>query len=200
MEKLNNYYKELPSGFGEAYCIDAKKSSVGVILNVIALAVAAALIASIYLLKFGAKFYFDVEGASFWLAILVFALSCFLYIILHELTHGLAYKISTRQKLRFGMTLTVAYCGLKEGYVNKKTALFSVLAPFVLFSVLLIPFIIFLPQNVWALVVILLFSIHASGCVGDLWVSAVLIFKFRKTLVLMCDDGPTQRFYTLSDC
>jgi len=196
MEKLENYYKDLPQDFEEKYCINAKKTSVGVVLNAVALVVAVVLVFGIYILKFGFKFSFNMADASYWIALLAFAVSCIAYIILHEVVHGISYKAFTRQKLRFGLTITCAYCGLKEGYVNKKTAICSTLAPFIFFSALLLPFIIFLPQNIWAFMVILLFSMHVSGCVGDLWVAAILIFKFRGKPTLVCDDGPCQRFYT----
>ena len=42
-----------------------------------------------------------------------------LYMVLHELTHGLFYKIFTHEKLKFGMTLTVAYCGIPRIYTKK---------------------------------------------------------------------------------
>lgn len=192
-QKLKNYYKELPEGYAEVYCIDAKKNSVGIILNVIGTLIAFGLIVGIFLLKFG-----DPDGTefdvSFTLPLLVSLAAYIVYMVVHELTHGLFYKLLTKQKLRFGLTLTVAYCGLKEGYVNKKTCLISVLAPLVIHSIWMILLIVFLPVNIWVLSVIVLFSFHFGGCVGDMWVASLLIFRFKST-VLTCDDGPRQRFY-----
>ncbi len=192
-QKLANYYKELPEGYKEVYCIDAKKDSLGILLNVIGIAIALVLIVGIYFAKFGVRFDFEF-GFELSLALIALALSLFAYLVVHELTHGLFYKLLTKQKLRFGLTLTVAYCGLKEGYVNKKTCLLAVLAPLVIHSIWMILLIIFLPANIWALMVIMLFALHFGGCVGDMWVAFMLIFRFKST-VLTCDDGPCQRFY-----
>ena len=200
-QKLANYYKDLPQGFKEDYRIDAKKTSVGVVLNVIAGAIALALIVALYLAKYGLNShqFYNEDPVILLIAAAVFCVSMILYLVVHELTHGAAYKLLTRQKLRFGMTLTVAYCGLKEGYVNKKTSLIATLAPFVLHSIWMIIAYCLLPDNVWALVIIMLFSLHFGGCIGDLWVTGILLFKYRKKQVLVSDDGPGQVFYAYSD-
>lgn len=196
-QKLANYYKDLPQGFTENYCIDAKKVSIGIVLNILAGLIAVALIVGLYLAKFGLNIhqFYEEEPIMLLIAALVFCVSMIVYLIVHELTHGAAYKLLTKQKLRFGMTLTVAYCGLKEGYTNKKTSLIATLAPFVLHSIWMIILICVLPDNVWALVVIMLFAFHFGGCIGDLWVTCILSFRYCKKQVLISDDGPCQRFY-----
>ena len=196
-EKLANYYKELPQGFTESYCINAKKTSVGVLLNVVGFILAAAVIVICAWIKFGLKLDFEKDWNSAF-ATLVLIVSLIAYLIVHELTHGAAYKLLTKQKLRFGLTLTVAYCGLKEGYVNKKTSLIATLAPFVLHSIWMIIAIILVPAGIWAVMLIMLFGLHFGGCVGDLWVTCILIFKYAGKPVLVCDDGPCQRFYSYS--
>ena len=40
-----------------------------------------------------------------------------------------------------------------------------------------------------------LFTLHVAGCVGDLWVAGVLLFRYRGREVLMNDTGPKQTFY-----
>lgn len=197
-QKLANYYKELPQGFTESYCINAKKTSVGVILNVVALLIAVVIIAVCYLAKFGLKFYdiYEENPLKLLLVMLVFIVSMIAYLIVHELTHGAAYKLLTKQKLRFGLTLTVAYCGLKEGYVNKKTSLIATLAPFVLHSIWMIVAICLVPAGIWSLMLIVLFALHFGGCIGDLWVTCVLLFKYHGKQVFVSDDGPCQKFYT----
>lgn len=196
-EKLSNYYKELPPNFREDFSIDAKKGRVGVYLNLIAMLIAFAVGAVVYFSKYGfgpidnEKISLSNQVIAVWL----FVLGLCVYCILHELTHGLCYKLFTKQKLKFGVTLTVAYCGLKEGYVNKKTALISVLAPFVVHSIWMIIAIILITEPIIAIAMIMLFSLHFGGCIGDLWVTYILVFKYRKRKVLMCDNGPKQQFF-----
>ena len=207
-EKLNNYYKDLPPHFREDYCIDAKKGSVGVLLNVIALLIMIVVGPVTYLLKFGIngtgynffEMIYDERDVYVVMAtLLCLVLGIILYLIAHELTHGLCYKLLTKQKLKFGLTLTVAYCGLKEGYVNKKTALIAVLAPFVVHSIWMIIAIILITEPIIAIAMIMLFALHFGGCCGDLWVSFLLIFKYRKQKVLMCDNGPKQQFFVYDE-
>lgn len=199
-QKLLNYYKELPQGFKEDYRIDAKNKSVGILLNVIAGVVALIAIFVCWVAKYGFKFIEVGESDFIWwvISLFVFAVAILLYLVLHELTHGLFYKLLTRQKLKFGITLTVAYCGLREGYVNKKTALLAMLAPFVLHSIWMIIAICFIPSMVWSWWLIIVFGFHLGGCCGDLWGTFILIFKYRGKSVLLSDDGPCQVFYTYS--
>jgi hypothetical protein len=200
--KLNNYYKDLPEGFAEDYVINAKKKSTAIILNLAALVLTVGVIAICYFLKFDNFDYFEnypysygLETFELPLALLSLVAALIIYLILHELTHGLFYKLLTKQKLTFGLTFTVAYCGLKEGYVNKKTAIIAMLAPFVIHSIWMLALIIFLPANIWTLMVVLLFGIHFGGCSGDLYGTLILLIKYRKTNVLVNDDGPKQVFY-----
>lgn len=196
-ERLNNYYKDLPPHYREDYCIDAKKSSVGFLLNVIAIAIAIVVGVAVYFARFGIRPLYNEESEPMFaaIALLIVGVGWIAYIIVHELTHGLCYKLLTKQKLKFGLTLTVAYCGLKEGYVNKKTALISVLAPFVIHSIWMLPTIFLIPEPFIAMAVLMLFALHFGGCCGDLWVTFILIFKYRKQHVLMCDNGPRQQFF-----
>ncbi|MCQ2122483.1 MAG: DUF3267 domain-containing protein, partial [Fibrobacter sp.] len=67
----------------------------------------------------------------------VFALAAVMlvYIVLHELVHGAVYKLLTGQKLTFGFKASVAYCGVPDIYVYRRTALAALLAPFVVFDI-----------------------------------------------------------------
>ena len=56
------------------------------------------------------------------IAVVVFLVSLVLYLVLHELVHGAVYKALTHQKLTFGFTLTVAFCGVPDVYTSRKTA------------------------------------------------------------------------------
>ncbi len=200
-ERLNNYYKELPPDFREDYCIDAKKGSTGALLNVVAMLIALVVGVALYFARYGVRSLYNEESETIYqfIGILILLIGYFVYLVLHELMHGLCYKLLTKQKLKFGLTLTVAYCGLKEGYVNKKTALISVLAPFVIHSIWMLPTIFLIPEPFLAGAFLVLFALHFGGCCGDLWVAFLLIFKYRKQQVLMCDNGPKQQFFVYDE-
>ncbi len=188
---MNNYYDELPKNYQEDRTIDVEDSKLKILLTIASLALFLIVFVSIFFIKFNGETLKDID---FWI-IFVF-LGCYLiYLILHELTHGLFYKIFTRQKLVFGANLSFAYCGLKKGYVNKKTALFALLSPFVIHSIWMLIVLFLLPDNQWAFLISILFASHVGGCAGDLYDAYLLIFSYAGTSILMQDSGMKQIFY-----
>ena len=185
------FESELPEGYKAVYEVDAKNGKTVVLLNIAAFAVAAICIFISYLIIRPAEFF---DNYSFVRAV-IFISAMLLYIVLHELVHGAAYKILTKQKLTFGLTLSVAYCGVPDIYVYRRAALIALLAPFVLFiPVFLLPA-IFLPDAWDRFYCLILFSLHLSGCSGDIYDAFLYLFRFKDETVLMRDTGPKQTFY-----
>jgi len=186
---------ELPAGYRPALVVDAKNAKFGIVMNVVALLIMIAImIPAVFLIKPTGFF----ENYSLTRNIVLVG-AMLLYIVLHELTHGLAYKLLTKQKLTFGITLTVAYCGVPHVYVYRKAAMIALLAPFLAFlPVFLLP--IFFLENAWdQLYCAILLALHIGGCAGDLYDTLLYIFRFRRTDTLMRDTGPKQTFYVKSD-
>ena len=202
---MKTYETELPQGYVEATVIDVRNKKIGIIFNVVAIAVPIVTLIVTWLALFSqydeslweiVQNHVLLENAWSNLAHLaIFIVALIAYIILHELTHGLVYKILTKQKLTFGLTLTAAYCGVPNIYVYRSTALLSLLAPFVLFlPVFLVPM-FFLQNNLDVLLFAVLLGMHVGGCVGDLYDTFLYLFKFRSSDTLMQDTGPKQTFY-----
>ena len=186
-----NCVDRLPEGYRETMIVDAKSTRFIIIMNLAALFLLAAVIVPAVLIIRPADFleeYSQIRN-------LVLIAAMFLYIVLHELVHGLAYKLLTKQKLTFGITLTVAYCGVPNVYVYRKAAMIALLAPFLVFlPVFTVP--IFLFENAWdKLYCAILLGLHISGCVGDLYDTMLYLFRFRSPDTLMRDTGPKQTFY-----
>lgn len=192
--KEMNYYTELPEGYICVKTIDAKEDKkfmvVMTIVNFLILAIIFAL-GTLIILKTHPGENIDINP----LVLLIACASMFAYIILHELTHGLFYKIFTHEKLTFGLTLLVAFCGVPKLYVNRKTSLVTTLAPFVIFNIIYICLMIFIPDIFTKLVILFMFAMHVGGCVGDLWVTYYLLFKYRDKKMIVNDTGPKQTFY-----
>lgn len=184
-----NFERELPSNYQQVFEIDAGSKKLGVILNAIAFGIAAVIVAPAYFLIQP-----KMEDYSLSSSLLALA-AMFLYIVLHELTHGAAYKLLTRQKLTYGFTMTVAFCGVPDIYVYRKPAMIAVLAPFVVFiPVFAIP--MFLLQNsLDQFYCAILLAVHISGCIGDLWNTWLYLTRFRDPETLTNDTGPKQSFY-----
>ncbi len=187
------FERVIPEGYKEVYHIDAANKKTGLLLTLGSLLIAAGLIFFFFMtidyssiaLRYLMKYY------------LVFLGSMIAYIILHELTHGAVYKALTKEKLRFGITWSAAFCGVPDIYTYRDTALKSLVAPLALFSVLLIPLLIWLHRidAGWYLVAGVIFSLHISGCIGDLYMTALFLTKFKDPATLMRDTGPEQWIY-----
>ena len=185
------YEKELPKGYEAVYTVDAKNKKTALILTLSSLLMAAVIVLTAFFIirPTDAK-----EGLSY-VKLTFFILTLVAYLVFHELTHGLAYKILTGEKLTFGLTLSVAYCGVPNIFVYRKAALVALLSPFVIFTLFFgASFFIF--TNEWNLfLAVIVFAVHFSGCVGDLYGAYLYIFKFRDNTTLMQDTGPKQTFY-----
>ncbi len=213
--KTDNFTRELPENYKMAVHIDARNNKTGLIFNLVAFGVALFVIGVAVLLAFLSvpeSFWAgnDFESANTVqlagsIGVMAGSLVFILYIVLHELTHGAAYKALTGEKLTFGLTLTVAFCGVPNIYVNRKTALISCAAPLVLFSVLLIPtgivslLYVALYQSVSALAVFVattfVFAFHLGGCAGDAYLILLLLSKYKDKATLIRDTGPEQFIY-----
>ncbi|MBR6084387.1 MAG: DUF3267 domain-containing protein [Spirochaetales bacterium] len=195
---MENYYKELPEGYREAKVVDAKAKKTSVVFTLSSFVLTAAVLLPI-LLTFGSlRALFEEYGRKRMLiADAVFLICVVSYIVLHELVHGAAYKAMTHQKLTFGLTLTVAFCGVPDIYTSRKTALVALLAPFLTFSAILIPLTIwfFSFNMLYYLLSGILFAVHFGGCIGDLYMTALLLFKYKDPRTLINDTGPKQTIY-----
>ena len=197
MDRTRNFARELPEGYRLIKTVDAGDKRFGLLMNLAGTALSAVAGVGGFFLKFGRDPGSSVSvGGNVWVfegMLLGLLLSIVAYLVLHELTHGLVYKILTGEKLTFGLKLTCAYCGVPDIYVTAKTALLSLLAPFTVFSVaFLVPF--FLLSGPLALGFLVLFALHFGGCVGDLYDTFLLLFRLKGKL-LMRDSGPQQNFY-----
>ncbi len=199
--KKQNFEKALPSGYRQVMHINAKSAKLGIIFNLIALAVLAVVmtVASLVLNLGGghAADAPDVGSTELLIAMAVFLAMMIGYIVLHELVHGAAYKLLTGEKLTFGMSWSCAFCGVPHIYTYRKAALVAVAAPFVLFTILLLPILVglYFVSPLYYMIMAFVFGLHVGGCCGDLYVMGLFLFKYKDQKALMRDTGPEQFFY-----
>ena len=190
---MPSHYLELPAGYGAAYRINAKDKKTGLILNgiglvlTVLLVIPAVLAADLTRLRLEKLLLYDI----------VFLAALVAYLVLHELTHGAAYKLLTKEKLTFGFSWSCAFCGVPQCYVSRRTALISLAAPLTVFSLVFLPLaILTYPVSVEAfLLFAFLFAVHIGGCTGDLYMMFLLCFKYKDPALLMRDTGPEQWLY-----
>ena len=184
---------EVPQGYREVYHIDASDKKVGLKMTLGALAILVPVVAVLLLATDFSRF--DYERLLFY--DVVWIVLMLVYIVIHELTHGAVYKSLTHQKLTFGITWSAAFCGVPNIYTYRRTALLSLVAPLILWTVVLLPLTIWLHSvdMGWYLVCGLLFAVHISGCIGDIFVTWLFLTKYKDPRTLMRDTGPAQWVY-----
>lgn len=196
--RMHNFYEQLPEGYREVYHINAKAKRTAIVFSVGSLIMALVVILPC-LLATGITVTLDLVELC--VPLLVLCVILIGYIVAHELVHGAAYKLLTGKKLTFGISLTVAFCGVPDIYVSRKTALIALLAPFTIFSLLFCvsaAVLYFVSYTYYAAIVIVL-GVHFGGCIGDLYMTYMFIFKYKNRRLLMRDTGPEQFIYYPSD-
>jgi ABC-type enterochelin transport system permease subunit len=186
---------ELPEGYGKVLEIDAKDSKFALKLNLIGVIPLVIIVALAFILIRPFTRETIRENPLILPGLIGFFVVYIVYVILHELVHGAAYKAMTGRKLKFGFTGLVAFCGVPDIYVYRKTALISLLAPFTVFNIVFILLTVFLTDPWLRFLAVTLLASHISGCVGDLYDTFLLIFRYRDPKLLMNDTGPIQTFY-----
>lgn len=139
------------------------------------------------------KEFFDLEeklGETFlkWSGVLV---GYIVYIILHELVHGIFMKHFSGVKPKYGFTLMYAYAG-SSAYFNKKSYIIIALAPVVIWGVVLGVLCAVLPQS-WFWVAYFIQMGNIAGAAGDFYVT----LKFMKLPkdILVNDTGVAMTVY-----
>ncbi len=195
----NTFEKQLPEGYIEKKHINAKDKKTGIVPNLVALAVMVltVAVAVLTIVVNEARFGQGVEEPIRLSSGLLFIACLAAYIVLHELVHGAVYKIFTGEKLTYGISFSCAFCGLPDVYTYRRTALAALLAPFAVFTLLLLPICIWLyfVHPYYYMMSALFLGIHIGGCSGDIYMTYILLFKYSSSDTLIRDTGPEQFIY-----
>ena len=193
---MNRYYEEkLPAGYSEAFVIDANDKKQGMRLQVAVIITVAALI-NVFFFIYALPRLGEIAAGFTIIKCIGFVLAYPLYIILHELTHGLVYKLLTRKKLTFGFEPPSAYCGVPDVYTYRITSLLSLFAPLTVYSIVFVLLFFIINEPFSRAMLLLLLALHISGCVGDLYGIGLFLFRFKSPATLRRDFGPKQVYYT----
>ncbi len=201
MDRSKNYETSIPQDYVLVKHVDAKNDNkliiVYMLLSFIPLLILLPVLILIARYCNGYSIIDGFQDASGSIALLIACGTLFIYIVLHELVHGITYKILTGAKLTFGLTLTVAFCGVPDIYVRKKASITALVMPFFVFSVIFIALTIGLwfVSPFYGILSGAVFAIHVGGCVGDLHWTLMYLTKFKHCNTLMRDTGPTQWLY-----
>ena len=173
----------LPEGYEEIYSVDLQKDKkTALLVNLLALVIAALLVVPMhFFVPITTLFSMEQGFGKFTLCYVVFLLSIIVYMVLHELVHGIAMKLCGTKKVKYGFTGMYAFAG-SEDYYAKKPYIFIALAPVVLWGLVLALINPFVPTD-WFWVVYFIQVMNLSGAAGDLFVT-VKFSRFPKDILI----------------
>ena len=189
-----NAAEKLPEGYREIYDIDLQKNKKAALtVNLLAVVIAVLMIVPMhFVVPVSSMFSMENGMKNYILRFGVLLVLIILYMILHELVHGIAMKICGTKKVKYGFTGMYAFAGSKDFY-DKKSYIFIALAPVVLWGIVLAVVNSFV-QYEWFWVVYMIQIFNLSGAAGDLFVTV----KFSRLPgdILVQDYGVGMKVYS----
>ena len=183
----------LPEDYGEIYSLNLQKDKrAAIIINLLALAIAAVMAVSMNFFVPVTSF-FDLSGGivRYFLRFAALIVLMVLYMVLHELVHGIAMKLCGTKRVKYGFTGLYAFAG-SEDYYDKKSYIFIALAPIVLWGTVLAAVNFFVPTE-WFWIVYMIQLINISGAAGDMF-AAVKFSRMPKNILIQ-DSGVSMRVF-----
>ena len=187
----------LPKDYGEIYSLNLQKDKrTAIIVNLLALAIAAVMAVSMNFFV-PVTSVFDMSGGivRYFLRLAALIVLMVLYMVLHELVHGIAMKLCGTKRVKYGYTGLYAFAG-SEDYYDKKSYIFIALAPIVLWGTVLAAVNFFVPTE-WFWIVYMIQLINISGAAGDLF-AAVKFSRMPKDILIQ-DSGVSMRVFYIGN-
>lgn len=180
----------LPEGYRQICAIDLQKDKkLAVIVNLLAVVITVAMMVPMH---FYISFFTLFEGEGYLIRMVALLGLMVVYMVLHELVHGIAMKLCGTKKVKYGFTGMYAFAG-SDDYYDKRAYIFIALAPVVLWGVV-IAIINALVSPQWFWVVYFIQIMNLSGAAGDLFVT-VKFSRFPQN-ILVKDYGVGMTVFT----
>ncbi|MBQ8402843.1 MAG: DUF3267 domain-containing protein [Clostridia bacterium] len=186
-------FKTLPEGYEKTLEIDLQKNKKLMLgVNLGALAVTLVMIAAaLPFVPIATLFDMSQGIAVYFLRFFALLVGSVVYIILHELVHGIFMKRFSGVKPHYGFTLMYAYAG-SSAYFNKKSYIIIALAPVVIWGIVLGVLCATLPES-WFWVVYFIQIANLSGAAGDAYVTYKMLTLPKD--ILVNDTGVAMTVY-----
>ena len=180
-------YQTLPEGYREIYALDMHEDKkLAVWVNLLSLAIAAVFaVPMLFVVPWWATFDVTDGMTGYWIKLAAMLGLTLVYLVLHELVHGIAMRICGTKKIRYGVKGVYAFAA-SDDYYRKKHYIFIALAPVVLWGIVLAIVTPFVPTS-WFWVVYFVQLMNLSGAAGDLYVTVK--FSRMPRDILIRDSG-----------
>ena len=162
----------LPEGYKEFYSVDLQKDKkMSLLVNGIAFVIGLLMFIPMnFFVPISTLFSMENGKAEYMIRMLSIAVLTVIYMVLHELVHGISMKLCGTKKVKYGFTGMYAFAG-SDDYYGKKPYIFIALAPVVLWGIVLAVINFCVPYE-WIWVVYFLQIVNISGAAGDFFVTA----------------------------
>lgn len=117
--------------------------------------------------------------------IFITAFSCVIYMIMHELTHGVFFKMFSGIKPTYSVSFPFLCTG-STAYLNKISYIIVGLAPVIIWGIILIALLLLLPPNFF-LCIYIVTGLNFAGAAGDY--SLVYVISRLSPMALIQDNG-----------
>lgn len=189
--------QSLPEQYVQVYALDLQKNKkTAILVNALAVGIAALLVVPmLFVVPITTLFDMEEGFGAYLLRFGVLAGGSVLYLVLHELVHGIAMKLCGTRRVRYGFTGMYAFAG-SDDYYDKSGYIMIALAPIVVWGVVLAVLNLLVP-TAWFWVVYLIQISNLSGAAGDLYVTV----KFSRLPrdILVRDSGVAMTVYARCD-
>lgn len=186
-------FDKLPKGYRELLSINLQKDKkLALLVNGTAIAIGVLLVLIMHLFVPIGTLLDASDGDLYTKRFLMIAIGCVVYILLHEMVHGMVMKLYGAQQVKYGYTGLYAHAGTDE-FFDKKSYLVIALAPVVFWGIVLLAAQFFV-SGVWNWVVWAIQIANLSGAAGDAYVT----WKFSKLPddIIVQDSGVSMTVYT----
>jgi len=184
---------ELPEDYTECASVDLQKNKkLAVFVNLIAAGIGILMVVlACFMIPITTLFQEGSNIGALVIKLVVLSLSTLLYMVLHELVHGIAMRICGTKKVKYGFTGMYAFAG-SDDYYDKKAYIFIALAPVVLWGIVIAVINLFVPRD-WFWIVYILQVTNVSGAAGDYFVTIKFLSLPKHILVRDC--GTSMKVY-----
>ena len=187
-------YKELPEGYIFHRKIDLKNNKKqywlvqGLCFGTFILFIALGVVITI----FGNLKPSGHEGVMWFVMLLTWSVGYLVYIVLHELTHGVFIWMFSKAKPRFGFSFSYAYCA-SDAYFTKKEYVVIALSPVVVWGIVFAVLNAVFPVSGWFWVIWMLQAGNIGGAAGDFFCTYQIAHCPKDVLVF--DGGTDMTIY-----
>ncbi len=164
-------YTELPRGYREIDSIDLQKNKkLSLLVNGVALFIVLLMVIPMHFVAPMTTLFDMSQGyGAYFLRFGVLMAAIVVYMVLHELVHGITMKMCGTKKIKYGFTGVYAFAGSND-YYDKRSYIVIALAPIVVWGVVLLVLNLLVPVQ-WFWIVYWVQVSNISGAAGDLYVT-----------------------------